>query len=302
MPEERLFILSEIKELQDLLQDIPEDQVIERRSLESRLQSAEAILAQLPQHSTPKARLTFRGKPVIGRHGIAAEFGGKAASAFADAFAAVAASLHEGLRPMGPIPNRDKNQLLITGTVIGSFGFEFELPTSDSSLFTGSDQAQDAMTKLGALFRMAAEGTDDEVAEVIEDIHPRAVKKAHAFLDLLVQQQAWCGIEFADRHFRFASHEQIKASCERLKSDNIQEREEIYRGEFQGVLPAGRIFEFRQADQAGLIKGKLDMTIEDPDALNREWLHKPVTVKLNVMQVGQGRPRFTLMNLNDLSQ
>ena len=127
------------------------------------------------------------------------------------------------------------------------------------------------------------------------------MKKVYEFLDLLVQQQAWCGLEFADRFFRYADYEQIKASSERLKADNIQEREETYRGEIQGVLPTGRTFEFRLADQEGLIKGKVDLAIADPDVLNREWLHKPVTVKLNVMQVGQGRPRFTLMTLDDLS-
>ena len=270
--------------------------------LESQLESARAALATLPQQIAPKARLTFRGKPVFGSHGIAADFGGKAAGAFSDAFAAVAAGLSEGLRYMGPIPNRDKNQLLITGTAIGSFGFEFELPAAEPSLFPETEKAQEAMTKIEALFRLAAEGSDDEVAEVIEEVHPRAVKKVHDFLELLVQQQAWCGLEFGDRFFRYADYEQIKASCERLKDENIQETEKIYRGEFQGVLPAGRTFEFRLTDQAGLIRGKIDLTIEDPDVLNREWLHKPVTVKLNVLQVGQGRPRFTLMTLDDLSE
>lgn len=295
-----LTIVSEISELDNLLATIPEGNVIERMSLESRLESAKTALAELPQKIAPKARLTFRGKPVFGSHGIAADFGGKAAGAFSDAFAAVTAGLSEGLRYMGPIPNRDKNQLLITGTAIGSFGFEFELPAAESSLFPETEKTQEAMTKIAELFRLAAEGSDDEVAEVVEEIHPRAVKKVHDFLDLLVQQQAWCGLDFADRFFRYADYAQIKASCERLKSDNIQEREETYRGEFQGVLPTGRTFEFRLADQNGLIKGKVDLAIDDPDVLNRKWLHKPVTVRLNVMQVGQGRPRFTLMDLGDI--
>ncbi len=301
MTNDYLTVASEIRELENLLAAIPEGNVIERMSLESRLESAKAALAGLPQQFAPKARLTFRGKPVFGSHGIAADFGGKAAGAFSDAFAAVAAGLSEGLRYMGPIPNRDKNQLLITGTAIGSFGFEFELPATEPSLFPEAEKAQEAMTKIEALFRLAAEGSDDEVAEVIEEVHPRAVKKVHDFLELLVQQQAWCGLEFADRFFRYADFEQIMASCERLKDDNIQEREETYRGEFQGVLPSARTFEFRLADQEGLIKGKVDLGIDDPDVLNRVWLHKPVTVKLNVMQVGQGRPRLTLMTLDDLS-
>ena len=105
------------------------------------------------------------------------------------------------------------------------------------------------MARIEALFRLAAEGTDDEVAEVIEEIHPRAVRKVHDFLELLVQQQAWCGLEFGERFFRYADYAQVKASCERLKDENIHETEETYRGEFQGVLPAGRTFEFLLADQ-----------------------------------------------------
>jgi hypothetical protein len=302
MTNDYLAIASEIRELENLLAAIPAGRVIERMSFESRLESAKAALAALPQHAALKARLTFRGKPVFGSHGIAADFGGKAAGAFSDAFSAVAAGLSEGLRYMGPIPNRDKNQLLITGTAIGSFGFEFELPAAEPSLFPESEKAQEAMTKIEALFRLAALGSDDEVSEVIEEVHPRAVKKVHDFLELLVQQQAWCGLEFGDRHFRYADFEQIRASCERLKDENIQERQEAFRGEFQGVLPTGRTFEFRLADQGGLIRGKVGLTIEDPDLLNREWLHKPVTVKLQAMQLGQGRPRFTLMTLDDLSK
>lgn len=301
MISEILSLASEISELETLLASIPANNVIERMSLESRLASAREALAALPQQARQKAKLTFRGKPVFGSHGIAADFGSKAAGAFSDAFAAVAAGLSEGLRYMGPIPNREKNQLLITGTAIGSFGFEFELPAQDPTLFDDEIKASDAMSKIEALFRLAAEGSDDEVAEVIEEVHPRAVKKVYEFLALLVQQQAWCGLEFADRAFRYMDYEQIRASCERLKDDNIQEQEESYRGEFQGVLPASRTFEFLLADQKGLIKGKVDLSIEDPDVLNREWLHKPVTLKLNVLQVGQGRPRYTLMTMDDLT-
>jgi hypothetical protein len=301
MNDEALSLASEITELEALLATIPADHLIERMSLESRLASVQKTLAALPQQPfTPKARLTFRGKPVFGSHGIAADFAGKAAGAFSDAFAAIAAGLSEGLRDMGPIPNRDKNQLLITGTAIGSFGFEFELPAPEPSLFPEAEKARDAMAKIEALLRLAAEGSDDEVAEVIEEVHPRAVKKVYEFLELLVQQQAWCGLAFADRSFRYADYAQIKASCERLRDGNIQEREERYQGEFQGVLPASRIFVFRLSDQDGLLKGKVDKAIDDPDVLNREWLHKPVTVTLNMMRVGQGRPRYTLMKMDDL--
>ena len=76
MTNDYLTIASEIKELEGLLAAIPEGNAIERISLESRLESARAVLATLPQQMAPKARLTFRGKPVFGSHGIAADFAG----------------------------------------------------------------------------------------------------------------------------------------------------------------------------------------------------------------------------------
>lgn len=300
MSDESLFLAAEVKELEALIASTPLRNVIGRMSLEARLAAARKALAALPQRGAKKAQLTFRGKPVFGSHGIAADFGAKAAGSFSDAFAAVAAALDEGLRDMGPIPDRDKHQLLITGTAIGSFGFEFEFPMTEPSLFPETTKAEEAMEKIESLFRLSALGSDDEVAEVIDEVHPRAVKKVHEFLELLSQQQAWCALEFDGHTFRFTNHDQIKVSSERLKDENIQERQETYRGEFQGVLPTGRTFEFRLSDQEGVIKGKVDKAIADPDVLNLEWLHKPVTITLHVMQVGQGRPRFTLMKLDDL--
>lgn len=302
MNDQRLSVVSEIHELEELLGAIPEENVIERMSLEARLQASRQLLDKLPQESeAPKARLTFRGKPVLGRRGITADFGARAAGAFSDAFTTIAAGLTEGLQAMGPIPNRDRNQLLLTGTAIGSFGFEFELPVCQGTLFPAEENAREAMLKIEELFRLSAEGSDDDIAEVIAEIHPRAVKKVFEFLDLLVQQQAWCGLEFGSRSFHYENYEQLRQSSFRLRAENIREREENYRGKFQGILPAGRTFEFQLRDHEGLIRGKIDETAGDPDILNRQWLYTPAILTLKVMQVGEGQPRFTLMSLDDIA-
>lgn len=65
------------------------------------------------------------------------------------------------------------------------------------------------------------------------------MRKVHDFLELLVQQQAWCGLEFGERSFRYADFEQIKASCERLKDSNIHESVEAFRGEFKAFCQPG---------------------------------------------------------------
>lgn len=298
MSNQALFLKSEITELEALLEQIPVSNVIERMSFESRLQAAKKTLAELPEQIVAKAKLTFRGEPVLGSYGMAADFGGKAAGAFSEAFTAITAALTDGLRDMGPIPNRDKNQLLITGTAVGSFGFEFELPAEAPDLFSESSRYA-ALEKIEELFRFAVTGSDDDVAEVIEKVHPRAVKKVYEFLELLVQQKAWCGLEFSDRAFRYSSYEQLKTATERLKDDNIHENEEQFQGELQGVLPSARTFEFRLQDNS-ILRGRIDAAFAEPENLNRDWLHKPVNLTLSVIQVGTGRPRYILISAKSI--
>lgn len=301
MISEHQCIMSEIRELEELLKIIPEKNLIDRMSLQNRLDSANELLSDLSKnHSPSSAVLTFRGKPVIGTHGIFAEFASKATMAFSDAFVAVVAGLGDVLSDNGPLPNKIKNQLVITGVAVGSFGFELELPYRDPELFPEMEELRRAMVKIESLLRLSADGSDDEVAELVEEVHPRAVRKVYEFLDCLVKDEAWCGFEFEHHHFMFSDYDQIQIACDRLKSDNIKETKESYRGEFQGVLPKSRTFEFKLLDEDEVIRGKLDASIEDPDMLNRKWLHRFATVCFYVVRVGQGRPRYRLMSLGDL--
>jgi hypothetical protein len=305
MSNDLLALSSEVRELESILRSIPEENVIERSAFEERLESARNLLPRflaLPQPE--RLRLTFRGKPVTGSHGIAADFGTKAAGAFADAFAAVVAGLNESLSYMGPIPDKAANQLLITGTAVGSFGFEFELPvvTQRQDLFPVPAKTEEALEIMQTLFDVSASGSDDQVTELVDAIHPRAVKKISEFLSFISQQDAWCGLEFRNNYFRYQNIAQIQHSVERLKEENIHERDETFLGEFQGVLPSSRTFEFKIAQEIHVLKGKLDFAIQDPDVLNREWLHKLVEVRLRVVQVGQGRPKYTLLDINAIKQ
>ncbi|AZS80109.1 MULTISPECIES: hypothetical protein [Achromobacter] len=285
------FLTSEIRELERMLEDIPASAAIQRISIQNRLKTVRAALkSELASPQPSRVKLTFRGRPTIGSHGIAADFGGKATTAFADAFAAVVAGLNENLQLMGPIPDRDKNQLLITGTAVGSFGFEFELPAG--GLFPEHEKTEDALQKMQSLLEASATGSDDDVAEFVDAIHPRAVKKISEFLSVLFQYHAWCGLEFKGRIFRYEGFDQLTHSASRLGEENIQEASESFAGEFVGILPNSRTFEFQTED--GLIKGRIGASIADPDVILRDWLKRSVQITLAVVQVGQGRPRFTL--------
>ena len=297
---------SEVNELEALLAGMPAEDVLDRKSLESRLKQVKRRLAETSANpERPKVRLTFRGKPVLDTQGIAADFAAKAAGAFADAFASVQASLSESLQSMGPIPHRNKHELLITGTAIGSFGFEFALPPIETSeqlsLLSADDKSERSIEIMEQLLRCAAVGTDDDVADIVEEIHPRAVKGISRFLELLVQQQAWCGLEFGGTTFRYKDHEHIRTAAERIRDDNIQEYEAFFQGEFQGVLPSARTFEFTCDAPGELLRGKVGKGVENPDVLNRDWLHKPINAQFTVIQVGAKRQRYTLKSLEDIA-
>lgn len=300
--DEYLSITSEIYELEMLLNEIPKENVIERAGLEARLENAQKLIEGIDENQfVYKAKLTFKGNPVFGSHGIEADFASNAAKKFADAVSAIAAGLKEKLRYMGPIPDRQDSQLLITGTAIGSFGFEFEVPQLGSeTLFPQRNEAEKALQKVQELFELAFEGSDDQVTELVEEIHPRAVKKVVDFLEYAIQQKAWCGLEFKQKSFRFQNIDQITSSAERLRENNIHEGRDVYKGEFQGVLPKSRTFEFNVIDEQLIIRGRVGDDIDDADVLNRNYLHKLANIKLHVIQVGQGRPRYTLMSLDDL--
>ena len=308
------FYASEIPALEKMLAETPEEDVIDRMSLEARLKKVRASIEGIDPAMLPKtARLTFRGAPVFGSHGVAADFAGKAADLFADAFAAIVAGTSENLRYMGPIPDKQKNQLLITGTALGSFGFEFELPAPEQpkdstqaeldlamSSGTPPSKTDDAMMKLERLFQSTAEGTDDDVADLLEEVHPRAVKKVADFLGYISAQDAWCGLEFNEACFRFSGREQVESSAKRLACDNVKETAESFTGEFQGALPAGRTFEFKLNNQKGILRGKISPDVLDVNKINHEYLYKPASISLKVIQVGQGRPRYTLEKLEDV--
>lgn len=116
-----------------------------------------------------------------------------------------------------------------------------------------------------------------------------------------MQQEAWCGLEFGNTYFRYEGHEQIRVAAERIRDGNIREYTECFQGEFQGVLPTARTFEFKCAAAPDeILRGKVGRAIENPDMLNTDWLHRPVNAKFTVIQVGAKRQRYTLNSLTDL--
>ncbi|MHA3081691.1 hypothetical protein ACX1NX_00590 [Acinetobacter sp. ANC 5383] len=293
---------SEVQHLKELLSQIPKENVIDRLGLTNRLISAENKLNSInPYHINKTAKLTFRGSPVIGSEAISANFAAKATRLFSDAVSAVSAGLTGALNFKGRIPDSNANQLMITGTAIGSFGFEFELPRADNfDLCPEKSIVEKAVDDIREILEASALKSDDDLNDLIEEVHPRAVSKIHEFLTYLSEQDAKCGLEFDNKFFKFSDDAQLQKALARLDDNNIHEIDVVYKGSFRGTLPESRNFEFRTEIDNELIKGKIGKDILNPEEINMKWLLKPVTVNFHVTTIGNSKPKFILKSLEDI--
>jgi hypothetical protein len=291
-------LLAERSALERMIADTPADEVIDLRSLQARLDAVNRELEMQPQDTREpvKARLTFRGRPVVGSHGIFAEFGVTATKAFTDAIALLAASFETDLAATGPIPNRTQNQLLITSTAVGSFGFELEEHREDFLPPEEESALAQALNKAQELLHGAACGSDDELTEAASGQDPRAVAALRDFLKKLADNEAVCAVTVGEKAFSFSDVGEVQRSLTRLGKENLHEQPKSFSGAFQGALPKRRTFEFRVAGTGEVIAGKIGSTITEPGLINRH-LEQPVDICLVETRVGQGRPRYVLNEL-----
>jgi len=294
--QDRNQLLAERASLERMIANLPESSVIDRLSLEARKAAVEEALAAapVPAHEPARARLRFRGRPVIGSHGIFAEFGAKAVNTFTDAVAAIGASQGTALGTRGAIPNREQFQLLITGTALGSFGFELEESLKNECLFPGFSQVDHAIEQTRRIME-ASLGSDDELTEAIVDADPRAIEALRGFLQTLVENEAVCDLELKDDVFRFRDLSQVRRSVARLQQDNIHEEDRSLVGRFLGVLPHRRSFEFQIAEPREIIVGKVGPNIEDAGNINHV-LGEDITIQVHTKRAGTGRPTYTLLS------
>lgn len=300
--EDRSHLLAEQSFLRRDLAETPETARLTRMSIEARLRKVDAELAALSvdERAPARARLTFDGVPVIRSHGIFADFGMKAVSSFTEAVASIAASLTAPLAAMGPIPNRDQNQLLITSTAVGSFGFELEEYRAEQLALEDSSPVATALERTQALLQSTL-GDDEALADIASETDPRALDKVRTFLRVLADNSAVCALQYGGRGVRFTDVGQVSRSLARLAADNLHESEEQLRGEFLGVLPNSRSFEFKLASDQQIIRGKVSSRLQNVDDINGH-LHQAVQIEVTRTQVGNGRPRYLLTQMPQWAQ
>jgi len=294
-----VHLLSERSSLQRMIDETPAEDVLDRGSLTARLEEIEHLLAEanINERVPARARLTFNGKPVVGSYGIFADFGMKAVNGFTEAVAAVAATLAGPLFAKGPIPNRDQNQLLITNTALGSFGFELEEYRSSKLRLGEQSMLEIALERTQNLLQGSINADDELLADAATELDQRALDKMRAFVKTLADNDAVCALQFRNQAFRFSDMGQVNRSLERLSRAHLQETEEYLDGEFEGALPStSRTFEFKVVGQADVIVGKISTAVNNPGEINKH-LYKAARIKVMTTRAGNGRPRYVLLEM-----
>jgi hypothetical protein len=300
--QDRQHLLAERTLLQRLLAKTPATARLTRMSDEARLRKIEVQLAKLPadERTPARARLTFDGIPVIRSYGIFSDFGMKAVNSFTEAVASVAASLSAPLAAMGPIPNRDLNQLLITSTAVGSFGFELEEYRAQQLILEDVSPVAAALERTQALLQSTL-GDDEALADIASETDPRALEKVRNFLRVLIDNSAVCTLQYGGRGVRFTDVGQVNRSLLRLGAENLHESEEQLQGEFVGLIPNGRTFEFNLFGNGQTIRGKISPHLQNIESINQH-LYKQVLINVTRTQVGNGRPRYLLTQMPQWTQ
>lgn len=109
---------------------------------------------------------------------------------------------------------------------------------------------------------------------------------------------AVCTRQYGGRGVRFTDVGQVNRSLARLAADNLHESEHRLQGEFLGVLPNSRSFEFKLAGEDQIIRGKIPPRLQNIESLN-EHLYQHVQINVARTQVGGGQPRCLLIGLPD---
>lgn len=280
--------------LSQQLAQLPESSTLTRMSLQSRLgMLAERTKEAIVEAVAAVSKITFRGQPVVGQEGIYSDFALKAMAAFTDSIAVLAASFTNPLAPVGPVPDRDQNQFLITGVAKGSFGFVLEEKPQGQLALDPVTPVSQAVEKFQEVVESTKHADDEQLTESIAGLDRRALDKIRTFLETLNDNGALCALEHGERVLRLDSLAQVRTGIQKLACENIREERQEISGWFIGVLPRSRTFEFLRSDNNQVIKGKILPNLAGADLLNQH-LTEATQAQFIVMTAGNGRPRYTL--------
>lgn len=291
---ERQYLQANLAQVRSFLAEAElEDDPIGRHQYAQLVAEFQRQLDEIPAiiaRSPATVALFFGGRPVVGSHGIQAEFSGKAVAGFQKILSQRFAAQEFGpLSARGRVPLKDSSQMLVTDVVRGSFGFVLQSALGESAS-ESMDLAPETDLKAvvdqvaGSLSRIAAEDSslfDDAVA----DIDDRQKGALTEFFKLLDDSGATLRIVEGERDFELT---QAAISRARTRVENLQIREEIKEisGHVAGWTDYAGTFELIEHNTHHVLRGAVTRDALDRARAERmEPYHKHVRANIRVREV-----------------
>lgn len=221
--------------------------------LTQRLREIEAAPA-----TNAEVGLFFGGRPVIGSYGILAEFGAKALAEFQTLVSNAFAAQEGTLGARGPVPGRERTQLLLTDVARGSFGFI--LHQAEDPQFVDSVMKDVVGHAVDLVFRIAS--PDEETfGALAEDIDGRVLGSLRSFFKVLDDAGATMRIIEDSREITLR-REEVGLARERTESVDFDETESEVTGTIY-VLPVDRRFELHPVGGGEVLRGAISLECLD---------------------------------------
>jgi hypothetical protein len=190
---------------------------------------------------TGSVALFFAGAPVVGSHGIRADFAGKAVEKFQDIVSKRFAASEVGdLGERGPVPLRANSELLLTNVARGSFGVVLE--EADTNQPLTETQMKVVLDDVVQTIQTAAVEENEPFDTLLETIDHRYLRALGGFFELLDDQAATVRVVEGERDHQFTSLE-IHRARERTSATQIDERDDERLAGTLFLLPGPRRFE-----------------------------------------------------------
>jgi hypothetical protein len=291
-------LLAQKSQIEELIENLSPTEILDRASLEHRLSKVNVVISRtaVNQRIPARLKLTFRGKPVVGSHGMDADFASKTVGEFSNAVAAMSASRDGPVPSKGRIPGRSGKRFLITSTAIGSFGFELEEAlenTESGSADSSPSDVEQAFDATQQILEGARTSNDDSLAELLANVSDRAITSIRSFLKILSESKATFAIDFNDKVTRYRDLSEIDQAFQRLEVE-VKEDEAVLPGTLLGVLPVKRSFEFQLEDES-IISGKVSPSFGDLEVI-RDLQGTKSSFRFKSVRVGKGKPSYTLIS------
>ena len=181
---------------------------------------------------------------------------------------------------------------------LGQIEIELPPPTEGERRRGQTDNpAEKAVEMIQDLLETSLAGTDEELATLTDQMHPRAVRKVAEFLKILKNNRAQVTIGLNGREVALRDAGEVERAVNRLAVQNIREETTTTTGTLIGIVPARRFFEFRVSDTNEFIEGRIGQEIHDPYRVAARYTNREVRARIRRLQVGQGQPKYTLLEM-----